>query len=275
MKILVHTNSLFWATALAGAVKSAKEFIPKEINPNFKFALTTDRECIKPISEIFDKPDNTFTEYVLPDEKEFPVLDNFDFQEQKLLLQERHSLLIDDNAPALGYDKLASAWLKRTFKLYNEPGYFYPEIKSNVKYDLVVSDKEFIEKGEWFCEAADLPSTKILVITEDNILEAIKAAINGISLYVGEMTDEYCTILKSLYKGYDKMTEAIPMLLLITDSLVLGRENISWMAQVPAHETETKEMIEQKGQVYKTRKSFNFDHHAYEKERAKSAMQTM
>jgi len=275
--IKLVTDDLNLAAGFMGAVLSAKDFVKQNINKPFNFSIETNDPAVKILAEYAPVLKNIeWEEIEIPDSaQELQAFDQWAAQRLIMELSEGHGMVID-MAPVvntLTYERLASAILKLKYDLHNKPSYWFPKLPVDRAFaaDAVIRDEAFRPIAENFLKGMLAKENFNIVCTQDNF-ETIKYINSNLSAVFATPDDPINCILESYYEGFDKIAQATPLVIIAPDTFdqLDYRRCGHWPSCIPGRLTESTEESFQKGQIWATRKKFNFDHHEFQKSTVKS-----
>jgi hypothetical protein len=271
MKILINTEDLRWAICYAGALMSANEKSKKQINPKFEFGFIPTTPEIKLIADCFPKLD--VTPFETP--TDFNLIDEFATSVHKFEMENTHGIkLADDFKSKLGINNIANTSLLKEFGLKGESGYWFPKL-SNTQAgqdtcDGLVTKEEYKILAYHFLTGRGIKNPDIRVIPEIGLYKSIQLINNGINVCAAEPSDTILYVLQSYYTNYDEIYKFPPVLSVITkDFDVNDRFILNWSSCIPVYPTDDLKLFEERGNAWQVRVKYKFDHHAYQKAKAK------
>ena len=270
LKIWIDTDDVWWACALAAGVESAKA---NPNNPPIRVGFSTNNPLLKPFVDYYGKPLPNFIKVSIPEnELQMLELDRILSKKIQVEVNEVHGIITDEllDVQFAPISELSTALLLIQYGLISGGGMFYPEQvgfskKRNIK--AVCEKEEYAEFINRFLDEETEP-----YILDPNDEESVKALFTSTveCVAVGSHSP-FLPILKSMYKGFDRIHEVYPVLQIVEDASKLEpRRFLEWSACLLIPYECDKKVLSEMGQAWRLRKQYDFDFIRYLKESRKS-----
>lgn len=274
MHIHVITKDFHWASALAGALVSARKE-KRTVNPKFTASIEPTTPEIELLSRAFN-PTRTPT-HIIRDlsEQDMTKLDTFHGKRMSMEIEMVHGIVSDASTHAkLGFTQLACDTLLIKAKLDCEPSFFFPkdigqDAPEFSKHIAVVEDETLLEPLQEFLRGWNLSGEIVnLQDVPDRVdrIRYILAPQNKATCV--HLLSLYQPILRSTYEDYSKMVQAKLALHVVKNpSELKERRCIAWPGQIGMHDNDL-EGCYAKGRAWAEREAVGHDFHTFVKKMA-------
>jgi hypothetical protein len=273
--INVDTNDLFWATAIAGVALNAAS--KNKINPPFKLTFQPTTPEIAQLASVFQSPGSNMETFKIPQtEEEFKKLDILYAKKTRKEVKELYNVAEEGplrvNPAPISH--LVPLMFLLQFQILGDANFYYPRFQKKdfaqyTQYHAVASGEKIAERAVAWLQGYGIIDPKVLDIDTLEPLEAIKAACNPELNLAALSPDHYLIpVFRSFYKGFDFLSETVPILVVLTNDTRNSRHYMNWQANIPIHEDDDLSAAKQRGHAWRIRSDFKFDHNAYRKQLA-------
>jgi len=263
-----------WAITFAGAAVSAMQEPNSKVNGPFNISLEGDNDLIQYMGSYFSRKPEGIYPYVPPTEDQYTALDYFQAARLAKNLAEQHGIKQDPVVVPLYIHMLSSVALLMTPGIVCEAGYFFPKFSNKELREVDVTGCIIQEEGmrpyaERFLEGAGIKEKSIVSIEGMSDLEIAKMYFRT-NAFVARPFHLLHYIARSQYKGYDFLYENIPALAYIDNSVKpTNRFLVSFNGQIPVLDGEPHQMVKKKGELWKLRMQYKFDHREFYRDMAR------
>lgn len=261
-----------WAIVLAGALSNARLDEYKKMNRYFTVSFDQTNPLIAHIGKYFEQKPANAKDYTLPSEQHYIEIDKYQATMHAKNLFENHGIKQEPQIVPLYLQYLASNTLLLTHGIANKPSYFFPQpnrktLASVPDCNILLQDESMRRVGLDFAKGLGIENPTVLVASDYDDFTA--AAIYFKANCLVAKPDHFLQyVARAQYSGFDSLPENKPVLSVIDESTQhSNRYLVSWNAQIPVFLHEPTESIFNKGNAWRIRSNYGFDHRKFFKDR--------
>lgn len=268
-----------WAIAIAGTIRNAQEGAYIKLNVPFTVSFKSSNPLIQYLADYFDPIDEDSPDYMMPSQEQYHLLDYYSAAIVSKNLQEQHGIKQEPNVVPLFIHALSYNMLLMTHAIASAPGYYFPKFSKSAlegveATDALVESMDLVPGAISFCTGMGIENPVIKCIEGLNDLEVAKLYFRT-KLIMTKPNHLLQYIARSQYKGFDFLSENIPVLSVIDRTVTPDdRYLVSWSGQIPYFVGQSDVETLEKGKAYKIRKSYNFDHREYYRDFSKGKIKS-
>lgn len=259
-----------WAIVLAGAIASSRENNYKQMNKHFTVSFDTSNTLIAHMAKYFEEKPLGAKDYAMPTEKHYPEIDKYQAAMHAKNLFENHGIKQDPIVMPLYLQHLASNSLLLTHGIASKAGYFMPKPNRKRLLDapdcnVLVQHESMKDVGTQFARGLGIENPTILVASDYDDLTAAMIYFKS-NLLVTKPDHFLQYVARAQYLGFDSLSDNKPVLSVLDQTTQQdNRYLVSWNAQIPVFLHEPSDSIFSKGNAWRIRSTFQFDHRRFYK----------